>query len=51
MGRIFLSHVEADSDIALALSASFESAGFQTWYYGKGFDTRSVLPSPGEGSD
>lgn len=33
MADIFISHVEEDADVALAIADALEAAGFSTWYY------------------
>ncbi len=40
-GRIFISHVEEDSSIALRIASALEAKGYSTWYY-----ERDSVPGP-----
>ena len=41
MADIFISHVEEDGEIAVALAEGLEAAGYTTWYY-----ERDTVPGP-----
>lgn len=41
MARVFISHVEEDSEVALRIADALEATGFQTWCY-----ERNAVPGP-----
>jgi len=38
MGSVFISHVEADRELAIEIATCLEAAGFRTWYYERDSD-------------
>lgn len=38
MGSVFISHVEADHELAIEIAEGLEAAGFTTWYYERDSD-------------